>query len=52
MLYVFVHLHELVVRGHIEARAFIEQGLDDLLIRICFYRVIALDPRQVLLKTR
>jgi hypothetical protein len=45
-----VNLLEFIVRSHIEARAFLEQGSDDLRVGIGFHRVIALNPRQVFLE--
>ena len=47
---VLVDLHELVVGGHVEARAFLEQRLDDLLVGIRLDGVVRLDAGQVLLE--
>ena len=47
---VLVDLHELVVGGHVEACAFLEQRLDDFLVGVRLDGVVRLDAGQVLLE--
>jgi hypothetical protein len=47
MLQILIDLHKLIVGSDVETRTFFEQRLDYLLIRVCLYRIIALDSRQV-----